>query len=67
VQTEFYIPPWFDPDEVKNEFFKDINQKKADLGMPKKKKLQIQPGETPEMVRARVGDAPSRGGTPKMW
>jgi hypothetical protein len=38
------------------EVFKDISQKMQTWRCQQKKKLEIQPGETPEMVRTRVGD-----------
>jgi hypothetical protein len=65
VQTEYYIPPRFDANEVKKEVFKDISQKMRTWRYQQKKKLEIQLGETPEMVRTRVGDTTFTGWDPE--
>jgi hypothetical protein len=65
VQTEYYIPPRFDPNEVKREVFKDISQKMGTWRCQQNKKLEIQPGETPEMVRTKVGDMTFTGWDPE--
>jgi len=65
VQTEYYIPPRFDANKVKKEVFKDISQKIRTWRCQQKKKLEIQPGKTPEMVRTRVGDMTFMGWDPE--
>jgi len=49
-------PPRFNTEEIKKEDFKDLSQKLRSWRAKLKKKLNVQPGETPEEVQASVGD-----------
>jgi len=53
--VDFYIPPSYDLQKVKRDAFRDMGIKPKNWRHSTKVKLGIQRGDTPKMVRARVG------------
>jgi hypothetical protein len=53
--VDFYIPPSYDLQNVKQDAFRDMGVKLKNWRHNTKVKQGIQRGDTPEMVRARVG------------
>ena len=51
----FYIMPGSDMKEIKRDAFRDMGEKLKLWKHKLKKKLNIQRGDTPDTVRARVG------------
>ncbi|XP_062173324.1 uncharacterized protein LOC133878802 isoform X2 [Alnus glutinosa] len=57
LMVDFYIPPTYDLAAVKRDAFRDMGEKLKSWRYKLKKQLNIQSDDTPEMVRARVGEA----------
>jgi hypothetical protein len=57
VQVDFYILPTYDLASVKRDAFRDMGEKLKSWRHKLKKQLNIQSDDTPETIRARVGEA----------
>jgi hypothetical protein len=56
VQKEFYLPVSIDKRKAQQEAWNDIGRKHRSWKSRFKTKLNIQDGDTPEIIRARVPD-----------
>jgi hypothetical protein len=56
VQVEYFIPPTVNQAEVKKEVLKNVSQKVQTWRCKLKKLLKIRHGNTPDIVRERIGE-----------